>query len=379
MAITGTAVRALLFALFAAMTAVLSDILAPTYDNLLVPELQPGALYPRLTASGGSGFLGLAANFSSALLTGLVDPALALLGLVIAGLYLVRAVVATWKPRLQALLPKLVVAVLVSNLTLPIAGALLALAGATYPVFAGWDGGAWQQWVNIGGVGGFQYSWDNGAVALVLTFLLFTIVLLLALAIAVRNALLGVLLVLLPIFSLLWPVPFLGTLARRGWLWFVELAFLPCVLVVPLELAVGSPSILLTMGYLVIALAAPAIISVAGASLTQVGFPGAGGVVANGLQRGLAVASVAAQGFVQPILPTLKAIGAPAQVTGAIGRAVAQPAPMALPAFTGEMLGHGSARLFEHLAHRAGIPRTGATAGSGGGQWSAPALRKGSP
>lgn len=374
MDLSAAAIQAFLFALFAGLTAVLGVVIAPTYDNLLVPQLSSGALYPALSSDGGTGFLGTAASFSADLLTSVVDPAIALVALLVAGLYLLRAVVAAWRPRLAALLPKLIVAVLVANLTLPLTGAILGLAGNVYPAIAGWDGGAWQSWANIDGPGGIQYMWDNGAVAFVLTFVLFSLVLLLVLAVAVRNALLGVLLVLLPLFSILWPIPYLGTLARRGWLWFVELAFLPCAMVIPLELAVGSPSILLTMGYFVIALAAPALISTAGASLTQVGFPSAGGALAAGLQRGLAAASVAVQGFVRPAMPALRAAGVPTAITSALERSVGHAAPLALPAFTSEMLGHGSARLFAHLNAR------GRGGGAGGGpdpSWHAPPLRRG--
>jgi hypothetical protein len=380
MDLSATAIRALLFAMFAMGTAAISAVIAPTYDHLLVPELAQGALYPTLTATGGSGFLGTAASFSSYVLTDLVDPAIAVVALAVGGLYLLRAFVGRTRMALGGWLSRLVVAVLVANLTVPIAGGILGLAGATYPVLAGFDGGAWQNWTSIGGLGMFSYSWDNGILAFIIAFVLFSLVLLLAAAIAIRNALLGVLLVLLPIFTLLWPIPYFAPLARRAWSWFLELAFLPCVVVIPLELAVGSSSILLTMGYLVVALAAPSLLSLTGSSLLSAGFPSASGAVTGGIQRGLLAASVVVESAVRPNAAVLKAAGAGEKLTGAVQRAAGQPALLAMPAFSGELLGHGSARLFGHLATQMGLSprsstRSGGSSSSRGPRWSAPPVR----
>jgi hypothetical protein len=371
------AIQALLFALFGGLTAILAALIGPTYDNLLVPELSPGALFPALTSSGGSGFLGLAADLSGRLLVDLVDPAIALVALAVGLLYLVRSVAGRLRARLEGLLPRFVVAVIVANLTVPLAGAILGLAGATYPVIAGADGGAWQHWIDIGGPGLATYSWDNGALAFVVAFVLFSLILLLAIAVAVRNALLGVLLVLLPIFSLLAPLPYAGALARRGWLWFVELAFLPCAMVVPLELAVGASSILLTLGYLVVALASPALLAMAGNSVVSMGFPSAGGAVTGGVQRGLMAASVAAEGFVRPFLPVLKAARVPGSIVGAAERAAGRGAPMQLPAFTSELFGLGSSHLLAHVARHSGLIAAPTGPAKGSGRWSSPAQRPG--
>jgi hypothetical protein len=372
MDLTSAAIQALLFGIFAAATSALAAIIGPTYDGIVVPELSAGALYPTVSASGGTGFLATPATFSLYLLTHLVDPAIVLVALAVGILYLVRAVIPSPRPELQGLLGKLVVSVIVANVTLPLAGAILALASATYPMVAGFDGGAWQHWVNLGGFGLVRYSWDNGALAFVMAFVLFSLVLLLAVAVAVRNALLGVLLVLLPIFTLLWPVPFVGALARRSWLWFLELAFLPCIMVVPLELAVGSTSVLLTVAYLLVALGSPALLQLAGNALLKAGFPSASGAITGGIQRGLAAAAISAEGVLRPGTTALRASSKFAAVGGALERASRQPGPIALPAFASEMLGHGAARLFRHVGNRIGPARTGAGAGRG---WSSPPVR----
>jgi hypothetical protein len=380
MDLSSAGVQALLFAIFAAATGAIAAIIGPTYDHLLVPELATGALYPTLTASGGGGFLATAAQFSGYVLTGIVDPAIALVAVALGGLYLLRAVAGRLRPALASLLPRLVVAVLLANVTLPIASAILGLAAATYPVVAGFDGGLWQNWQNLGGYGLLSYSWDNGALAFVIAFVLFSLVLLLATAIAVRNALLGVLLVLLPVFTLLWPIPVFAPLARRAWLWFAELAFLPSVMVVPLELAVGSPSVLLTMGYLVVALAAPALLSAAGSPLTSAGVPGANGILAGGIQRGLTAATIAVDGLVRPSGAVLQRARGSAGLAGAVQRSAGRGPLLALPAFTSELLGHGSARLFGHIAERVRGP-AGSFGGPGGGgpgragSWRAPPIR----
>jgi hypothetical protein len=343
-------VQALLFALFASLTAILSVIIEPTYDNLLVPELDAASLYPSLTASGGTSFLSLGASLSAFVLANLVDPAIALVGLAVGLAYLGRSVLGRWGTNAEPLLGRLVLAVIVANFSLPIAGAVLGLAGATYPVIAGFDHGAWRTWMNLAGPGGISFSWDNGALAFVVTFAMFSVVLLLAAAVALRDALLAVLLVLLPMFTILWPIPTLAPLARRAWLMFGELAFLPCVLVIPLELAVGSSSVLLLLGYLTVALASPALVSLAGAQLTQSGFPSAGGVIANGFQRGLGVASSATETALRPAGGLLKGSSTAGQVAGAAGRAFGGSVfPAALPLLGADALGRGAAQLLRHI------------------------------
>ncbi len=342
--------QAILFALFSALTGILSALIGPTYDNLLVPELASENLYPGLTATGGGSFLSTAASFSAYLVVDLVDPALGVVGLAIGLAYLGRSFLGRWGASPEPLLARLVLAVVVANFSLPIAGALLDLAAATYPVIAGFDGGAWQHWVALAGFGEFAFSWDNGALAFVVTFAIFSIVMLLAAAVALRNAMLAVLVVLLPVFTLLWPIPTLAPLARRAWLLFGELAFLPCVLVIPLELAVGSSSILLLLGYLTVALASPSLVSLAGAQLNASGFPSVGGGIANGFQRGLAVASSSTSNWIRPLGTLGRSSGAAAPIAASAGRALGGTAfPAALPLLAADFLGRGTAHLVRHL------------------------------
>ncbi|MCI4328270.1 MAG: hypothetical protein L3K01_02715 [Thermoplasmata archaeon] len=344
-------VQAVLFSLFAVLTGALWAITAPTYDYLLVPELQPAAAYPAIfPSSGGSpSFLSLAAQFSAYLVANVVDPAVVLVVLALGAVYLARAVTSPTRVRLESLLPRLVVAIVLANVTVPVAGAILEVAGATYPVVSGFDGGAWQSWANLTGIGGLKFAWDNGILAFVLSFALFSLVLLLALAIAARNAMLAVLLVLLPAFSLLAPIPVLEPLARRSWLLFGELAFLPVVVVIPLELAVGSPSMLVLVAYLAIALGAPSLINVAGGQLGRLGFPSAGGALTGGVERGLAVASVGVSSVTRPLLsagrsaPRAKAVQSVAQSVAKV------PIPFAAPLLAAEGIGRGAEAMFRHV------------------------------
>jgi len=348
----GLTIQAILFALFAGLTAVLGVIIAPTYDNLLVPELAPSSLYPALppAPTPAGSFLAGGASFSAYLVANVVDPLVGIVGIGVALAYLGRSFLGRWAGRSEPLLARLVLSVLLANFSLPIAGAILDVAGSMYPIIAEFDGGQWQHWQNLAGPGELAFSWDNGALAFVLTFALFTVVLLLATAVALRNALLAVLLVLLPLFTLVWPIPTLAPLARRAWLWFGELAFLPCVLVIPLELAVGAPSILLLLGFLTVGLASPAFLSVAGSNLQSIGFPSAGATIGGGVQRGLLVASRAAQGVVAPIgrvatlaPPLQRAVGIAGRSLGSAGF------PGSIPVLAGDFLGHGTARLVRHM------------------------------
>ncbi|MCI4326589.1 MAG: hypothetical protein L3K16_03000 [Thermoplasmata archaeon] len=345
-------VQAVVFALFAVLTGVLWAVTLPTYNDLLVPELLPGAAYPILLGPGAgssSSFLALAARFSEFLVANVVDPAVALVVLAVGAVYLARAVTAPTRVRLESLLPRLVVSIVLANVTLPVAAAILDLAGAVYPVVAGFDGGAWQSWVNLTGVAGLRYYWDNGLLAFVLSFVLFSLVLLLAIAVAARDAMLAVLLVLLPAFSLLAPIPVLAPLARRSWLLFGELAFLPVVVVVPLELAVGAPSILLLVAYLTIALGAPSLLNVAGVQLGRIGFPSAGSALTGGVERGLAAVSAGATSIVRPLAASGRSAGTARAVQGVSATVARAPIPFAAPLLAAEGLGRGAEAMFGHL------------------------------
>ncbi|MFZ1023667.1 MAG: hypothetical protein WAN87_05990 [Thermoplasmata archaeon] len=347
----GSILQGILFALFALLSATLAAITGPTYDNLLVPELSSSALYPVLSSSTSSGtsFLTRAAEFSTYLLENLVDPAIALLAIGVALVYLARPFVGRWTGSPEPLLGRLVVAVVLANFTVPVAGALLSLAGAAYPTIAGFDGGAWQHWVNLAGYGELSFSWDNGALTFVLSFVLFVLVFLLTLAIALRDAMLGVLLVLLPVFTLVWPFRPLSTLARRGWLLFVELAFLPCVTVIPLELAVGSPTILLLVGYLAVAVASPFLLSLAGTNLTAFGFPGATGIAASASQRGLGSTSSAGGSYFNAAAEHLRGVRPGAGAAAAVQRLGQTAPPMTAPLLVADFLGRGTTHLIQHL------------------------------
>lgn len=348
----GYLVQTILFLLLGDLTALVTAIIGPTYDNLLVPELQAGALFPSFVgpAGGDANYLATAARFSGFLLENAVDPAIALVALGVAVLYLSRSVVSRWADGLDALLPRLVLGVVGANFTIPIAGAILGVAGNLYPVVSGWDGGAWQQWVNLAGWGQVTFSWDNGALAFVLSFVEFAAVFALLLGVGIRDAALAVLLVLLPFFTLLWPLRPLSPLARRGWLLFAELAFLPCVLVVPLELAVGSPNPVMLVSYLAVAVASPFFLSLAGTHLVSFGFGSASAVVHSNAQRGLVVAPSAATSSFGPV-------ASGARTSGAWGRAFAGTTrvagsagiPAAAPLAVGELLGHGAWRLVQHF------------------------------
>ncbi|MEM0129438.1 MAG: hypothetical protein QXG65_04685, partial [Thermoplasmata archaeon] len=338
-------IRAMLFAAFALFTAAVSLAIEPTYDSLLVPELARSQLYPGVLAAGPgqATYLATAAHFSGYLVANLVDPAVALVGVGIGLAYLLHAV---WpRPGLvpEGLLARFVIAVLVANFAVPIASGILDLGGTVYPVVAGWDGGAWRHWTNLAGIGEFGLSSSNGLLAFVLSFVEFSVVLLLALLVGLRDALLAVLVVVLPIFTLLWPLGPFSTLARRGWLLFAEFAFLPCVLVIPLELAVGSTSPILLVAFLALALGSPALLSLSGTMLSQLGLPSAGAALTGGVERALAAAPRSSVGGIPSGGPSSAgaagAAGRGARAAG--GAAIPGAAPLAVSA----ALGSGAQRL----------------------------------
>jgi len=342
----------ILFLLFFLLTAMVAAVIGPTYDNLLVPELRPEALYPSLTspASSSTSYLATAAHFSSYLIVNVVDPAITLVGVGVALLYLSKSLVARWSQRVEDLLPRLVIAVIGANFSTPIAGAILGVAGALYPVISGWDGGAWQHWVNLAGWGEFGFSWDNGVLAFVLSIAEFVVVFGLVLAVGVRDALLAVLLVLLPPFMLLWPFKPFASIAERAWLLFAELAFLPCVMVVPLELAVHSPDPVMLVAYLGIAVASPFLIATTGTRLLSFGFPGAGPTVQSGMSRGLGETPRAATSSFAPVGAAVRGHGAWGRAAaGSVRVAGSAAAPVAAPLAVSELIGHGAVGLVRHV------------------------------
>ena len=347
-------IQAILFALFTAGTAVLNVVIQPTYDNLVVPELSSTSLFPSIAHPGTSaGFLSTAVQFSEFLLSNLVDPAIVLVLIGLGGLYLFRSFSSRIGTRLEPLLPRLVIALLGANFTLPLAASALDLAGSSFRLVSSFDGGAWRHWTNLVPAGGILFSWDNGVLAFVVSFALFALVLALAALVALRDAMIAVLLVLLPIFSLLWALPPLASLARRGWTLLVELAFLPSVILIPLELAVGAPTVLMVLAYLAIAVGSPYLISISRAQLGGMGFPSAGGALTGGLQRGLAVASLSAQGSATSLAPGRAATGRAAQVGAAVRDAASHlgkgPLPAGIALSAGHFVTQGSRQLLQHV------------------------------
>lgn len=356
----GGLIQTILFLLFAGLTALVSAVIGPTYDQLLVPELSPAALYPVLSTrvADPSNYLTTATQFSTFTLANVVDPAVALVAVSVAVLYFSRVFVERWARTLDGLLPRLVIAVVAANFTVPIAGAILGLGGGLYPVLAGWDGGAWQHWVNLAGYAQAPFSMSNGALAFVLSLVEFALVFALVLAIGLRDALLAMLIVLLPIFTLLWPIRPLSALARRAWSLFAELVFLPCVLVVPLELAVNSPSPVLLVGYLGCAVASPYLLSLAGTHLTAFGFPASAGAISAGSQRGLSAAPAAATGYIAPAAASARSSGTvgPA-LSGTVRAAGTAAAPAAVPLAAAQLVGHAALHLARHFRGAGDSPR----------------------
>ncbi len=346
-------VQALLAGAFGLFALAMNTAITPTYNDLFVPAMSPGQLFPSLSdPGGGATFLAEAAKFSSYLLVNIVDPAVALVAVGLGLLYLSKALYQRSGPWAEALIVRFIVAVVVANFTLLFATGILDLGAITYPTIAAWDGGAWQNWTNLAGWGQGAFIWQNGALAFVLTFVEFSLVLLLAILIGLRDAGLAVLLVVLPVFTLLWPIRPFSALARRGWMLFIELALLPCVLVVPLELAVHSPNPILLVAFFTLALSTPYLISISGAQLSQLGFPAAGAALSGAVERGLLGASRTTSG------PIGGASAGGAGIAGAVTSSVRAAGSVALPAVApaaiAGALGQGASHLVQHVRSASG-------------------------
>ncbi len=341
-------IQALLAGAFGLFTVTMNAAITPTYNGLFVPAMSTSQLFPSLSdPSGGAAFLAEAAKFSSYLLVTIVDPAVALVAVGLGLLYLSKALYQRSGPWAEALIVRFIIAVVVANFTILFATGILDIGAVTYPAIAGWDGGAWQNWTNLSGPSQVTFIWQNGALAFVLTFVEFSLVLLLSILVGLRDAGLAVLLVVLPVFTLLWPIPPFSALARRGWMLFIELALLPCVLVVPLELAVHSPNPILLVAFLTLALSSPYLISISGSQLSQLGFPAAGAALSGAVERGLLGASRTTSG------PIGGGSTGTAGISGAVNRSARAAGSVALPAAAPAViagaLGHGAGRLVTHV------------------------------
>ena len=363
---TSQLVQAVLFAIFAALTGALTWVIAPTYDNLFVPEMAPSALFPPLTISSTSGdLMARAAAFSVYLVANVVDPLAVLVILVLGILYLLRASLparfAAWKE----LAPRFVLGILVANAVVPLATFLWDLASAVYPLFYDYGGGAWRVYGNLVPAGGLAFSWDNGVLTFLVALAMFMVIFLLALVVELRDALVATLLVLLPPLTLLWPIPSLAGFARKAWKLFGEMIFLPCLMVVPLALAVGAGNVLLVLALLGLAAGMPQLLSQAGASFGGLGFPHVGGVVSGDLSTGSrgvrrsvgewgrSASRGIREGVTSP-RPRGGAVGAPLHAAGPGG-------------YLAGKMGEGLGRLASHLAARARSPTTGFGPGAGEG------------
>ncbi len=296
----GSVVNAVLFAIFGAVTAAIQAVVGPTYDNLFVPEMAPTALYAPFVGPGhANNLFAQGAAFSNYVLVGVVDPLAVLVMVVIGVLYLVRASLPSLGTMWTGLVPRLVLGILLANMVLPLAGMLWDIAAAVYPIFYTYGGGQWQSYGNIVAPGAVSFTWDNGLLAFVASMALLSLVLVLTLLVAVRDALLAVLLVLLPPLTLLWPIPGLSGLAGRAWRLFGEMVFLPSLLVVPLALAVGAPSILVVLALFSVAVSLPVLVSQVGGSLSGGGFPHGGSLSYGGMLNGTRSAGSAASGGAQ--------------------------------------------------------------------------------
>ena len=132
---------------------------------------------------------------------------------------------------------------------------------------------------------------------------------------------------------------------------FGELVFLPCAMLVPLELAVGAANVLELTAFLALALAMPALLSTAGTQLGQLGFPSAAAAFTGGLQRGFGSLSAASAAPGQGAIGAANAIKTP--ITSGVGAAVRTAGgtafPASLPILAGEALGRSGFHLVRHL------------------------------
>ncbi len=365
----GVIIKALLFALFGGLSAVVSLVVEPTYGGLFVPEMAPQAVFSSWSSPG---IFAQAEAFSGYLLVNLVDPLAVLVIVGVGLLYLLRAALPSLARRWPDLAPRLVLGVLLANLAVPLAGAIFTFGSAVYPIFYNYGGGAWQNYYNLVGPAGLNIAWDNGLLALIGEIALLLLTLMLTYLVALRDALIGVLVVLLPLFTLLWPWPFAASLARRAWRLFVEMVFLPCFLIVPLALAVGSHSVVLVLALFGVALGMPALLASAGSGLAgALGAPAPSGLIVGGLSQAPRAPTEAGGSWLQHGARSFRASrSAGAGTRGGAAARLTAPWPSATMGPASAVVwgvGEGIGALARHLGSAASSSRQYTAGGRGGG------------
>ncbi len=366
-------VQAVLFAIFSVLTEAVNVVIGPAYETLFVPEMAPSSAYaPYLLHADTGSLFYRGAEMSEFVLVNIVDPVAILVIITVGLLYLLRATLPEKAYSWTNLAPRLVIGVLLSNAVLPLTWMLWEVAATVYLPIYSYGGGAWQTYANIVPMGGLNFAWDNGMIAFIASMVLLSLVLTLAFLLAFRDALLAVLLVLLPAVTLLWPIPPLAGLAKRAWWLFAEMTFLPTLVVIPLALAVGSGSVLLVIGLFAAAAGMPLLLSQAGGNLSSAGFPHTGSITTGGVANGYDKAGRAAgtslraggQGFSSGKGAVSggasaggKAAGSSFAGSGATAGAVGGPAGTAAGIMWG--VGYGMGRFAKQMMARTTEPKEG--------------------
>jgi len=284
-------VNEVLSAIFAAFNGLAWLAAQQTYNNLLVPEMSSSFLYPTIIKGNQTGFFMYAYYFSSYILFSIVDPLLVIVLLGIGFLYLSKVFFSQNSERFKDLIPKFILAVILSNFTNYISSIILEFGYSLYSTIYTFDGSKWTNFQNIFPI--YSTPWTNNAL---LEFILKVIVLFTILAIAIiigiRTGLLGVLIVLLPIASVLLIFPQTKSLGKKIWIVFIDMAVLPFFVLIPLILAVNVNNInttgfILATGLLFISAGMPYFISEYGNSVFHMGFDKASNFINQGFNASM--------------------------------------------------------------------------------------------
>lgn len=286
-------VLTLLFAIFNIFAWVTAQ---QTYDNLFIPEMKPYNLFPSLLNGNQKNLFSASASLSNYILINIIDPILIILLLIIGFIYLGKVFLPSWNEKFRELIPRFVIATVVANFTVYISGIILEFGLATYIVLYGYGDKNWQHFGKLYPL--FVTPWGNNSLLefILKVVVIFTIVTL-SMVIAIRTSLIAVLIVLLPIGSIMWIFPQTRQYAKKIWVIFIEMVFLPFFVLIPLILATSindtdTYGFLLTTGMLLIAAGMPYFISNYGGSIAHMGMDKVSSFINYGLSTGMSLSSM---------------------------------------------------------------------------------------
>ena len=344
-----------------------------------VTYMKPNYLYPDLNKNelgrnnAQNIMWGAKWLYENVVMREIVNPLLLLILLLVGLAYIYADFFEQFMGKLKSLIPRIVIALILTYTSIYIFEGIMLLAKAGYVLFYNAPAmGGWKNSNYIFTVAPFINIWSNHPVAnsianwywgYLWVFVIMTESLSLLVFVAFRIVMLGILLVLLPIASILLIHPWTQQIGARIWWLMISLAFVPIAMIIPLMLStlvVGSVSFVIAsltavLGSIYLLAKEPFI-------LGGLGFQRAGNVLTGGIVGGGASGNLLAPARLGTGTMGHSLAGMRQHAIGQMGSVEATPTGMVHKGYSGIA---GAIAHAIHL-HRVGKKTLGGAVGGGG-------------